>query len=557
VRILQELKKNALSLVRSPAALVTLVIGPLLLLLLTGITLSGTEPNGIRIGVTGPGAGTVNLNATVDSFSTLDGCLAALRDQQIHLCIEFGKFYTSSGIPQGTVTLHVDESRQRISSLVLEEVSKQLGVESSKIRVEAVKGLLDQFGNIASFMSEKRTDLVKVRQEALSLKSDVTARRVRLEEQQQVYRAAYYPVRDGLRGVDVSLRSSQADLGGVIAAASSSLDAIDSAASQLPNATLNISGFNLSMPVIDLSPLRQQLTLISNDLNSSRNDSASTSASIEVLLSGLEDIDVQIDGDINASREYESKIDTGVTTIDALLVQLDADIEKLSSMDPTLGKRIDTPIVQDVKTLFTDLLPIQTGFSQLFCIVVVFISMLFGAIVTLIEINSRAVLRNTLTPTGEGWTMIALCVTSLIVVWIQAGVLLVVADTLLSVDVKSSLAAFAIVGTLLALIFINLGMAIALRLRKQQSSILVATFSALIVLLFSDVMTAIELMPVSVSRFVQYNPLITASSLLKQVQLFGQDLVFTRLQPLLIWLVVSVMAVILAYKIYKSRISRW
>jgi ABC-type multidrug transport system permease subunit len=558
MRLLEEMKKNALSLLRSPAALVTLIIGPLTLLLLVGVTLSGTEPHGIVIGVTGPGSTSMKLNGTIEDFQTLDGCMAALRGQLIHACLEFSRFNTTNGVPHGTIIFHVDESRTQITSLVVDELSAQLGVQSSKIRIEAVKGLLDQFSQIAAFMSEKRADLVQVRQEALSLRSDVENRRVKLENEQSVYRAAYYPVRDRLTNATVSLTSVGDGLSRVLDSASGSLDALDAANAQF-NATQNASfaGMNSTLPLIDTMPLRVSLTALSAQLNSSRNDSLSTNSSITTLLAGLDDIDRQLDDDINASKEYEIKIDAGVASIDSLLAQLDADIQKLSSMDPALSAQIDKPIVQQVETLFTDLRPIQGSFAQLFCIVVIFISTLFGTIVTLIEINSRAVLRNTLAPTGEGWTMAALSFTSLIVVAIQAGVLLIVAQTMLAVDVLPALGTIIPVGIILALTFISVGMAIALRLRKQQSSILVATFVALIVLMFSNLLTAIELMPQSVSSFVQYNPLIIGADVVKQAILFARPLDWAMLQPLLIWLAITIAILVAAYYKYKSQIARW
>ncbi len=538
MRIFEEMRKNVLSLLRSPAALVTLIIGPLTLLLLVGFTLSGDEPQGIRIGVTG--SESVKLNATVENYATLDDCLAALRGQQIHLCLEFQKFETERGVSQGTVVFHVDESREQISSLVLQQVSKQLGVESSRIRVEAVQGLLNEFGRIAAFMADKRSDLVQLRTDALTLRADVRERRERLEQEQTIYRASFYPVRDALANTSVSLSDVQDELTNIVALSSNTVDAIANASNET-----------------NTSALRSQVDGLSALVNTSRDDADQAHNSSVALLQSLDDIDVQLDAEINTTKEYEQKIDEGVLKIDALLVQLDKDIEELSKLDPSIAQRIDKPILQEVKTLFKKLLPIQASFAQLFAIVVMFISTLFGTIVTLMEINSRAVLRNTLTPTGEGWTLVGLALTSMIVVAIQAAVLVLVAQYMLDVNVLPALREFVIVGGLLALTFIFVGMAVALALRKEQASILVATFAALVVLLFSDVMTSIELMPELVGTLVRKSPLVVATMLLKQSQLFAQKLTIDGLTPVLIALGLATMLLFSAYNKYKARAARW
>ncbi|MEK6823373.1 MAG: hypothetical protein AABY13_06070, partial [Nanoarchaeota archaeon] len=304
MRIFEEMRKNVLSLLRSPAALVTLIIGPLTLLLLVGFTLSGDEPQGIRIGVTG--SESVKLNATVENYATLDDCLAALRGQQIHLCLEFQKFETERGVSQGTVVFHVDESREQISSLVLQQVSKQLGVESSRIRVEAVQGLLNEFGRIAAFMADKRSDLVQLRTDALTLRADVRERRERLEQEQTIYRASFYPVRDALANTSVSLSDVQDELTNIVALSSNTVDAIANASNET-----------------NTSALRSQVDGLSALVNTSRDDADQAHNSSVALLQSLDDIDVQLDAEINTTKEYEQKIDEGVLKIDALLVQLD------------------------------------------------------------------------------------------------------------------------------------------------------------------------------------------------------------------------------------------
>jgi len=538
MRLFEEMRKNVLTLMRSPAAMVTLILGPLLLLVLVGFALSGTEAHGIRVGITGDMPSALLLNGSVERFDTPGACIDALRHQTIHLCVEFVDFSTQD-VPQGTVLFHFDETRQKVSTIVLQEVSRALGGESSRIRVGAVQGLLDEFGRIASLMSQKRQDLLDLRQEALAIRADVTQRRIALEQEQETFRATALPLREALNAT-TDAAGTQAILAQDIIDAGTAL--VDAAA------VLNIS--NTSDVKQDLVDLAAAAGVAQAQLNITQEQAARVNAA-------LDGIDSRYTEEIAAARAYETKVDAGVTKLDATVLQLDADIEKLRGLDPSLAKRIDTPIIQEVRPLFERLRAIEAGFAQLFIIVITFIATLFGAIVTLLEINSRATLRNSLMPTSEAWTVVAACCTSLIVVALQGGVLLLVAQKLLDIDVQAALGSYALIGLGVALTFVTLGTAIALRLRKPQAAILVSTFAALIVLLFSDVLTALELMPETIASIVSYNPLVVASRILLKEQLFGIPPAQEAMLVLGALLVAAIILCALAYRNYKAAVSRW
>lgn len=538
MRLFEEMRKNVLTLVRSPAAMVTLILGPLLLLVLVGFALSGTEAHGIRIGITGDMPSALLLNGTIDRFDETDACVDALRHQSIHMCVEFVDFSTQ-GTPQGTVIFHFDETRQKVSTIVLQEVSRALGGESSRIRVGAVQALLDEFGRIASLMSQKRQDLLDLRQEALNVRADVTQRRIALEQEQETFRATALPLREALNATTDAAGAQNILVADIVAAGSAMVDAANA---------LNIS---------NSSDMQQSLIDLAAAANTAQAQLNITSEQAARVNAGLDGIDARYTDEIAAAKAYEAKVDAGVTKLDATVLQLDADIEKLRGLDPSLAKRIDNPIIQQVRPLFDRLRPIEAGFAQLFIIVITFIATLFGAIVTLLEINSRATLRNSLMPTSEAWTVVAACLTSLIVVALQGAVLLLVAQKLLDINVAIALRTYTLIGAGVALTFVTLGAAIALRLRKPQASILVATFASLIVLLFSDVLTALELMPTSIASVVQYNPLVIASRLLVQEQLFGIPPAQETLIILASLLVGAIVLCALAYRNYKAAVSRW
>ncbi len=542
MRLLQEMRKNILTLWRSPAALATLVIGPLALLFMVGVALSQADPHDINVGVVGPLPSAFVSNASVLPFEDAESCVRGMKDREVLLCVEFGTL--SEGIvPQGTVVYHLDDTREDVSTYVLQEFAEQLGQESSRIRVGAVGKLLDEFARIASVLSLKRAELVQVRQDVLSLQSDITKRRQSLEEQQIAYRAAALPLKELATEIQAGIQVS--------------IDGLDSTVMLLRNATDELDALSDENFTIDTSYIKASLSGVEANIDGLRQDQEDAAISISQLKDAIDSFDVQLDEEINASRKYENSTAEAVARIDATVLEIDSDLQELAKLDPSLAKAIDNPITTEVMTLFDGLRPIELGFGQLFIIVVMFISTLFGTIVTLLEINSRAVLRNSLAPSGEAMTIAATAITAFLAVALQAGVLLAVAQFMLGVDVSSALPQFITAGLMVSLAFILVGTAIALRFRRPQSSILVATFVALLALLFSDVLAPLEFMPKAIAQMVGLNPLVIASQSLTQAQLFGMALSNNTLLVLAGWLALAFIACGVAYERYLVSRTRW
>jgi ABC-type multidrug transport system permease subunit len=335
----------------------------------------------------------------------------------------------------------------------------------------------------------------------------------------------------------------------------SAVDSMTAVISELQSITLNLKQDVASMSYLNLSIYESTLDPISSSLSATNQKFATARDNTASMIALLDQIDADLETEISLTADYQLKTQEGIVKLDSTINELDAAIDRLSAIDPSLEQRIDKPIVHDIQKLFENLRPIEASFGTVFSMVIVFISTLFAVIISLLEINSRAALRNSLTPTSEAWNVIGLVITAVLAVAVQAAVLLFVAQYLLGIDVMAKLDDFIMVGALLSMTFVCIGTAIGLFVRKEQASILVAAFVVLIVLLFSDVLTAPEFMPVAVSNIVALNPLVIAGGMLKQALLFSHSP--AAMMPLSIWFAGALLLLSVAYIKFKRTVIRW
>jgi hypothetical protein len=108
---------------------------------------------------------------------------------------------------------------------------------------------------------------------------------------------------------------------------------------------------------------------------------------------------------------------------------------------------------------------------------------------------------------------------------------------------------------LLISIFALLGMLLAYSFGSTQSSILMATFTAILFFLFGNTLSPLESMPMIARVVASYNPLLIGEYLIRQVQLFGTDflVLLPQIYLLVIYICVLLLATIGLSKIRNSR----
>jgi ABC-type polysaccharide/polyol phosphate export permease len=169
---------------------------------------------------------------------------------------------------------------------------------------------------------------------------------------------------------------------------------------------------------------------------------------------------------------------------------------------------------------------VQASYPVILATITIFISMLFSNLVTILEINSKAYIRDLLAPVNDIIFTLGLAITNFITVMAQLFVLLIVGEFRFGLNILANLPEILPIVCLLIIIFMLLGMCFAYLTSTTQTSILLTTFLALGFFMLSDAFTPLEAMNPTASAIASLNPVGIGTSMLRMTILFDVPIYF-------------------------------
>ncbi|MBN2368183.1 ABC transporter permease [Candidatus Woesearchaeota archaeon] len=204
--IIMEQYKNFKIIFRNLSSVLLLIIGPLALIAIIGITFSGEGLNDINIGVIsndfssfGPAFQNFSEFAVITEFSDTSECVKQMSLQYTHICLEFSDDFgqqTDEEFPSGTITFYFDNSRKSLSNKIVEHISDYFGVEAEKISIESAKTIFSNIENMVAYLYDKNEDINVLVNESQSIKSDLIERKQRLIEIREEFLPIYEEIKE-------------------------------------------------------------------------------------------------------------------------------------------------------------------------------------------------------------------------------------------------------------------------------------------------------------------------------------------------------------------------
>ena len=219
--------------------------------------------------------------------------------------------------------------------------------------------------------------------------------------------------------------------------------------------------------------------------------------------------------------------------------------KELSSIDELTAEDIASPVVADIKPLTEYNTYLNYIFPTLMAMSLMLAALLLSTIVVVMELNTPAFFRNFISPTSDFVFFFTSYITNLTLIGLQTIIMLAISILFFFSQVISNILTTIIACFFIATFFILLGMGIGYLFRTEQMSILAATFGASLLLFLSNILMPIENMPEFFMKIVQFNPFIISISLLRKSILFKQTLVEVNQEML--YLAIFIIALIIIY----------
>lgn len=554
MKLLFIIQKNLRLVFRNWMTFLLLVLGPLLLILITGFAFGGEELHDIFLGV--HASDPESIQPVVDAlaseevavvhFLTIDTCIAAMNHSVVHICADFSPEFREGS---GGVTFYYDTTRYNLVRYILEYLKNQVALTSEQISLQATEQIFSDINSFILDMQTGKQQVDELRANALLMREDLVTAHADVVTAQEEFLPPYMRIKklQAELNATVILYSETYETAANVTVVLEDLTALDVLLTDL-NWTLTTTEEAIALAAADagirydaqpfqnahasLEQAHLQIQATVTSLNSTGNFSSMTLNQSQQLLDQINEIVGYLDA-MNASlAATEQKLAQHIVNIDAAVVDLEGlsasfenSIAKFSAITPRAAERFLNPIVATFQAVpEPELNKTALVFPILLIFMLSFISILLSNMLVLNETHSQAYFRNFLVPVSSLSFIVGLFITNLLLIGFQLGVFLLVGWLSFGIPLFLNLPVFLFSVFACVILFVLIGMFFAYLVPERQTSLLLSLFFSLILFFFSDIIFPLEIMPEIASFFAQFNPIVVGEGIFRQVLFYGHGI---------------------------------
>ena len=501
MKISSIITKNLKILIRSRISALIIIIGPLLIALLVGVSFNTSTLHNIGVGV---------YSESYNEYS--ESIVTALADKQFSVTKEKSEVSCKRDVISGDqdvciiidpnlspgvannnkITFHVDNSRINIVHLIIEEISSKIQVKTTELSKEYTQTIISSLDNTKTKLEESK------------------------------------PKIDSIASENKLIQSKSDSISNSISAISITFD----------NETI--------------SKLKEETNTSSDTIKGLVSD---LDTQIRGLISKTETITGQKDSIVSDSNYIKSKASENTQNIQQVKSNIDNVVSNINSIKVREAENIVTPIRTVIEPISTKKTHWTFLFPTLVALIIMFVSVILSSSLVLSERRTKAYFRNFITPTNDLIFLFGTYLTSLFILIIQLLIIFGQAFYFLKQELLNVLASSSLVLFTMASVFIFIGMSIGYFFRSEETSVLAAISISSFFLFFSNAILPIETIPAKLSWIATFNPFVISNDLLKKLILFQSSItdVLSQLYMLLSYLMLALIIAFTARELTKRR----
>jgi len=529
------LKKNLLILLMSKWWVLVVIIGPLLVIFLSGIAFDNLNEYRLNIGVYSPTYNELTNSfiskLNTDEFRTVKAnseveCIDYIKLGVSHACIIF-PLDLELGAENKELTIFIDYSKLNLAWVVRDRLFSRVEERSAEITKQLTDNLLSKLLIVKNEISNDLPLVVMISENEQNITTMV--KDTLLVVGNTTYRLNMSRV-DKLESGISSMKAANREM------AQQSEKNIDFAQGVMSVGDFSDDEYDKYLS--DISKRRNDLKKVElyleqlyngdflNSVNSSMKEVKLRTNTSNMVISMSEETLIEILGLSDSNNKMIRRVKFSV----------DNAKKELENVGEFSAEYIAAPVVANIKPITSYNTNLNYIFPTLMAMSIMLAALLLSAIIVVMELNSPAFFRNVISPTKDKVFFFTNYLTNLILAGVQIALMMLVSMIFFFYQIINSIFSTIFGCVLIATFFIVLGMGIGYLFKTEQTSILAATFTASIFLFLSNILAPIENMPVFFMKIVQFNPFIISVSLLRKIILFNQPLtaVFAEIGYLLL-----------------------
>jgi len=502
--------KNLKLLMRSKGSALIVIIAPLLIMLILGLSYNTTGQYGLSVGVHAP-----SFTDDVNSFITLleeDGFSVAKYDSSIESCtddIKRGVMHTCISLPESLqvnsdqakdIRFFVDESRINLVWMVQQSVQSKFDLKAKEISQGLTQGLLARLSTTRNTLNEKKAEIQAVKDKASSVSSSASTSKAGLDALDVTPPSVMNATT--IENISTDLTSASLDIDEAI----SLIDELSVNSSEKDEITALLTNAQDDMAANTTAGLIKQLQ---NDLDISI-------AKLNTAASTISSTSENLGATTTALAESIASLDSVLAALDTITSDIDSQpVKEAGVITSPLTVNIET--VQEKSTYLNYLLP------ALLVLVVMFSSLLLGTTLVMMEKNSPAFVRNFFLPIKKATFIFSVYITNMILILIEVAIILAISLFFLP-NIMSAIPSMLLVLFLTASVFTFLGMVVGYIFTSEETGVLASVSLGSILLFLSGVILPLEGIAISLRKITFFNPFVISQELIREVFFFGASL---------------------------------
>ncbi|MFP4403588.1 MAG: ABC transporter permease [Candidatus Woesearchaeota archaeon] len=575
IKILAIIIKNFKLIVRSKSSIVILMLAPILLMIIIGLSLNTQTTQRINIGYVFSDDLNNSLSMSfidelkkedffLQQYDDIYECKKKIIVDEIHLCILFPLDFKIEDNKINEIDFYVDNSKINYFSMVLDSIETKFNEKALELSTGLTKQVLDKLNQTTTTI-ENKSEIVEL-----------------LKYENQEILKGLNQAKDNINLINTDFDKSDIDINKIqdfdkiiFDLKRNTEDAIEDTERLIKDIEYFVDDTNLTLSdKDDILEILDRSTMRVVNLKSNINE---TTFDVDLefleLIEDLEKDVLKIENKLDSSTAFKEK---SLLNIDELKEKILLTLNKINFIDETFKLIINNIESTQVKSLDSIVKPIKKNinpiskedsqlnfyFPYLIVLVIMFIGVLLASTLVNIEKNSKAYFRNFVTPTSDFTFLISKYLTTIFIISIQVLVLLLIYIFYFEKDIFNNLSLIILILFLAATVFSLIGILIGNIFNSNETSMLASVFVCSLMLFISDLIFPLERIPKYIADFAQLiNPFYIFSELLRksmvhnlEIYNMGYELTIIFLSILLLF-ILSLLFHLLSKKHFILRVS--
>jgi ABC-2 type transport system permease protein len=549
--------KNIRLLLRSKTSALVLILGPLMVIVLVGLSFSTTAFN-LRISAYSERYSELSNTLmdklrvekfTVDQATAKELCIDSVKEGISHACVIFPPDMVIDNQKTNLVSLYVDQSKINIAYLVTSTLKGSIGEKSTEIS----KGLTDTI--VTTILKNK--DALTGLQPLFDASKAANIEMLKQNEEIQKSLTGINLNADNKVNADIGVEMIRGQVKEIVTDAISLSNEGIALTNDLMKYKDEVNDStkyqaDLTKVLTSLSQINSTLLVDQNTTLVKINSFASeVSKSVSDLTSKLENAQSVNKQVIDKLKIIKTKSDELKGKIDEIESKTKGVVTSISSIQITNTASIVSPITTEINEVAKSESNFSYLFPSLIVMFIMFLGLLLPSTLIIMEKNSKASFRIFTTPTKNRLYVAAAYLTSMMLMTFQVFIILGISYFYFKISFTMN--SLMIAGLSLYMImtfFIILGMLIGYIFNTEEMAMLAVVCLGTLFLLTSGIIFPLESMPEYISSIASYNPVVLGSEAFKRSLLFSAD--FSAVKDGLMYLGLFTIAILLVILIIKK-----